>query len=154
MKIAVFSDTHGLLQGVQRARSLAGEVDVLIHLGDHATDAPAIAEAFGVPHYAVGGNCDYGLDAPAERVLEFEDVRLFCTHGHRYRDLYRLSLQAEQERCQAALFGHTHIPLLQAHGALLLINPGSLSKPRGDSNAGFAVLTVQGAELRVQMFSL
>ena len=154
MRVAVFSDTHGQLVRLQAAQLLLGRVDAAIHLGDFARDGDAIAESLGVVCHTVRGNCDYGSSAPEQRVLELDGVRLLCVHGHRYPDLYRLSLKAEEERCTAALFGHTHIPLLEAHGSTLLVNPGSLSRPRGGSRPGCALLEIEHGDLRVQLFSV
>lgn len=52
---------------------------------------------------------------------------------------------------QAALFGHTHIPLVEAQGDVLLVNPGSLSRPRGGSAPGCALLTIEQGEVRVRL---
>lgn len=154
MRIAVFSDTHGLLVRLPMAQRLLGRVDAVIHLGDFARDGEVIGQALGATCYAVRGNCDCGCGAPEERVLELDGVRLLCVHGHRYPELYRLSLRAEEERCTAALFGHTHIPLQEAHGETLLVNPGSLSRPRGGSRPGCALLEIACGSLRVHSFSV
>lgn len=154
MRVALFSDTHGQLMRLPMAQRLLGRVDAVIHLGDLARDGEIIGQALGAPCYAVRGNCDGCCGAPEERVLELDGVRLLCVHGHRYPDLYRLSLRAEEERCMAALFGHTHIPLQEAHGKTLLVNPGSLSRPRGGSRPGYALLEIACGSLRVQSFSV
>lgn len=154
MRVAVFSDTHGRLDRLPAAAERLGQVDAVIHLGDLIADVEAIGQALSAPVYAVRGNGDRADRAPLERVVEVEGVRLLCVHGHLYPDLYRLSLKAEQERCDAALFGHTHVPLLEAHGRILLLNPGSLSRPRGSSRPGCALLTIAKSDLRVQMLAL
>lgn len=154
MRVAVFSDTHGRLDRLPAAQSLLGPVDAALHLGDHCGDAAAIGRALGAPVHAVRGNCDYGGSAPLERIVELGGARLLCVHGHLFPDLYHLALRAEQERCDAALFGHTHIPLIEAHGRILLLNPGSLSRPRGGSRPGCALLSIEQGDIRVQMLSV
>lgn len=151
MKVAVFADTHGRLTRLPAARAQLGPVDAVLHLGDHCRDAAAIGRALGAPVWAVRGNCDYGCGDPLERIVELGGVRLLCLHGHLCPDLYRLALRAEQERCQAALFGHTHIPLAEAQGDVLLVNPGSLSRPRGGSAPGCALLTIEQGEVHVRL---
>jgi putative phosphoesterase len=52
------------------------------------------------------------------------------------------------------LFGHTHVPLLQADGELLVVNPGSMSLPRQGSKPSCAVLEVDGSDINVKMLPL
>ena len=144
MKIAVFSDTHGDISRIRLIEKELPPLDAVFHLGDFSSDGADIGRYLGVPCYAVRGNCDYrGRESvPSERVAELGGARFFLTHGHRYRSTYELALAAEESRCGTVLFGHTHEPLLTASGSVLIVNPGSLSRPRGGTKPGFAVLTV------------
>lgn len=153
MRICVFSDTHGMLNRLPAALVRAGAFDAFVHLGDYASDAAEIAKQCHVPYYAVRGNCDFSTKYPSEQVAVFDEARIFLTHGHRYRDIYRLALAAEDAQCQAALFGHTHIPLVTAQGSLLIVNPGSFSEPRAASSPSFAVLTIHGKDVSAEMMS-
>ena len=153
MKVAVFSDTHGSLARLPMVLAALPALDAVLHLGDFAGDGDAIAESLSVPCYAVRGNCDFRGNAPWERVAELGGARLLLTHGHRYSGLYALALAAEAQRCNAVLFGHTHSPLLTAQGACLIVNPGSLSRPRG-SAPGYALLTIEGGEVKAELRSL
>lgn len=154
MKVGVFSDTHGSLRRLDEALSRLGQMQAFIHLGDGSADAEAIADRTGLPFYAVRGNCDFSGKYPAERVVELDGARLLLVHGDKYYDLYALVRRAEALFCDAALFGHTHTPLLQACGKLLLINPGSLSRPRFAAKASCALLTIDGGALFADMISL
>ena len=154
MRIAVFSDTHGNLSRLPAAQARLGRVDAVIHLGDHCRDAERIARAFGAPCLAVRGNCDIGAVAPLLRVAELGGARLLCVHGHLVPGPDALSYRAEQERCGAALFGHTHIQWIETRGGVLLVNPGSLSRPRGGSPCGCALLTIEQGEIRAQPIAL
>ena len=66
-----------------------------MHLGDHLTDAEELSFACQEPDfYYVPGNCDYAPTVPQSLTLEFDDVRVFMTHGHIYgvkRDLTALA---------------------------------------------------------------
>ena len=75
-------------------------------------------------------------------------------HGHLVPGPDALSYRAEQERCGAALFGHTHIQWIETRGGVLLVNPGSLSRPRGGSPCGCALLTIEQGEIRAQPIAL
>lgn len=154
MRVAVFSDTHGYTEHLPQAIALLGKVDAVLHLGDHCRDAAAIGQALGVWTLSVCGNCDPWADAPPERTVSLENARLYMTHGHLRSDPYRLLLKAKQERCSAALFGHTHIPFCEMQDSVLLLNPGSFSYPRGGYPPTFAVLDVQGDAIHAQLLSL
>ena len=154
MRIAVFSDTHGRLDLLPEARAHTGPVDVILHLGDYCRDAGEVSRVFGAPCLAVRGNCDFCVDEPLMRILEFDGVRLLCIHGHLVPDLDALSYKAEQERCSAALIGHTHMQLVERRGNVLLVNPGSLARPRGGSAQGCAVLMIRQGEIQAQLISL
>ncbi|MBR5805115.1 MAG: metallophosphoesterase [Clostridia bacterium] len=156
MKIAVFSDTHGDVSEIRLIEKDLPPLDAVFHLGDYSSDGEQIGKYLGVPCYAVRGNCDYatGNGVPYERVVELGGARFFLTHGHRYRGTYELGLAAEEANCGTVLFGHTHEPLLTAFGPVLIVNPGSLSRPRGRSDAGYAVLTVENGDVSVRLISV
>mgnify|MGYP000355401363 CR=1 FL=1 len=58
--------------------------------------------------------------------------RWFVSHGHLYRP-------AEVPLPAGSLFisGHTHLPVLQREGELVLMNPGSICFPRGNLAASY-----------------
>lgn len=153
-RVAVFSDTHGDLGRLDAAMARCAPVDAFLHLGDFAGDARRIAEALSLPYHAVRGNCDAASDFPAERIVRFENAALFITHGNQYANTCSLADKAEKNHCAAVLFGHTHEPLLAARGPLLIVNPGSLSRPRFSARPSFCVLSIEGADIRVQMIAL
>ena len=154
MRILVLSDTHGNLSRLDAVLRGAGTPDAIIHLGDHASDAAKIAKRTGIPVLSVRGNCDYDDDVPSEAVFSFEDVRLFCTHGHLYWDETALRYRAEELGRQAVLHGHTHIPALDYDGTVLDLNPGSLSLPRGGSKPGYAMLLIEGKTVKGTLYAL
>ena len=153
-RILVLSDTHGDLSVAARLITLCPSPDALLHLGDFADDAAGIAQVLGCPYHAVRGNCDYRALEPQERVITLFGKRFLLTHGHRYQSELALGLSGEQARCDAVLFGHTHQPLLTAHGSVLIINPGSPVYPRGGSPASCALLLIEGNELHVRMLKV
>ena len=167
-RIGVISDTHGSRLAIDACISAAGNVDGWFHLGDYASDAKYLRERSGKPVYTVFGNCDgasftsieeHAFQLPqkritAEAVVTVENARIFLCHGHTYDvDLapYTLSYRAEELNCAAALYGHTHRGELSAFGPLLLLNPGSPSRPRGGSMPTFAILEVDGSGVNARM---
>lgn len=153
-RIAVFSDTHGDLSRLDAAIRRMEPVDAFLHLGDFGSDARRIAETLRLPYHAVRGNCDAASDFPRERIVRYENAALYLTHGDRYPDIYSLAYRAEEKHCAAVLFGHTHEPLMRASGPILIVNPGSLSRPRFGYRPSCCVLSIEGGSVRVEMCSL
>lgn len=156
MRVGVFSDTHGSLANLPAALSQAGKLDLFVHLGDFGSDAMQIAKLLPVPYFAVRGNCDFSNKLARQAVVPVEDASILLLHGDacEQQSPYRLALLAEEQHCGAVLFGHTHIPLLSAQGAVLILNPGSLSRPRYGLSPSFAVLSVSGKDINAKIITL
>lgn len=139
-RILIFSDTHG---NIKRATEIINNIpcDLIIHLGDLVRDAKDIQKQFPeIPVEYVCGNNDYfGTDYI--KVVKFEGVNLFCTHGHLYT-LDKMAEKAENLNCSFALFGHTHKSMSQMQGNIRLFNPGSISRPR-DGSPSYGVLEIE-----------
>ena len=139
--IFAFSDIHeGTLP--PRLLAVAEESDYVFFLGDGAARMGDLALHKGF--FAVKGNCDY-LPLPEETVTEVEGVKILLTHGHRYgvkTDLLSLALRAEELGCRLVFFGHTHTAEIVEHGAVTLVNPGSLTHPSfGTPTYAYTVIT-------------
>lgn len=147
MRYLVVSDTHGDLRCLFRAMDYlrALKPDALIHLGDFCGDGRLLQKELDVPLYAVAGNCDGAMGADAQQVIQEQGVNILLCHGHQYGvggDVQRLLYAALERDCAVALFGHTHMPYLEREQGVLLMNPGSLCRPR-ISQAGVGLLTVE-----------
>ena len=72
-------------------------------------------------------------------------MKILLTHGHRYgvkTDLLSLALRAEELGCRLVFFGHTHTAEIVEHGAVTLVNPGSLTHPSfGTPTYAYTVIT-------------
>lgn len=154
-RVAVFADTHNMFSRLPLALERLGKVDMLFHLGDFAIDAERIAQELGdVPFVAVKGNNDSGSMYPRKRIELVEDAWIMLVHGDGYHTIYQMIDQARENRCAAVLFGHTHVPLLQADGEILIVNPGSISLPRQGNKPSCALLEVDGKDVNVQLIPL
>lgn len=149
MKILVISDTHG---DIKRAVNLVNSIKVIeliIHCGDNKRDAEKLAERFpDVEVIAVSGNCDMHMGVDFT-IVDTEAGDIFVTHGHDYGVNHNLSDIVEAAKdydCKAMCFGHTHKPLCVEHDGVLIVNPGSLSEPRGGSEPSCAVITTDGGK--------
>ena len=149
MKILVISDTHG---DIKRAVNLVNSIkviDLIIHCGDNKRDAEKLAERFpDIEVIAVSGNCDMHMGTDFT-IVDTEAGDIFVTHGHDYGVNHNLSDIVEAAKdydCKAMCFGHTHKPLCVEHDGVLIVNPGSLSEPRGGSEPSCAVITTDGGK--------
>ena len=109
-----------------------------------------------VPAVFIQGNCDRyysgngANDLRQTAVFELNDHRFFCTHGHRQGvslGLENLMYTAMENDCDIALYGHTHVPFddifegYEVTDSVRILNPGSISVPRGGSSKGYMVMT-------------
>jgi uncharacterized protein len=151
MKLLVISDSHGNYPHAFRAHELAGEVDHVIHLGDGCEDARLLEEVLEVPVHRVAGNCDYEPELPKELTLEFEECRVYVTHGNRHMvksGLGQLIGRGMETKASLVLYGHTHLPSVQSADGMLLVNPGAL-KPGFPMS--YAIVTVEGGEVTAEI---
>lgn len=135
MKILVVSDTHGKNKElINRVRKME-KADLLIHLGDYVGDGLTIAKALGIAPIIVMGNGDHPSSGfKEEEVIEIKGKKIFLTHGHKLGvnfNLNRILYRARELDADIALFGHTHLPIIEKIDDLILMNPGSASYPRG-----------------------
>lgn len=151
MRAIVVSDSHTDTASLERAIDSQGKLDLVIHLGDVARDVDYIETMYyPVKVVSVLGNNDYRYE-DYERVLDFDGHKIFICHGHTQSvssGYERLEATARSKGCEAALFGHTHRSTLEKRNdGFLLINPGSVSKPRG-CKPSFAVLETENGKLK------
>ncbi len=140
LSILVISDTHGKIGPAQEAISLVPHTDLILHLGDHASDLASLRSVLDRPVLAVRGNCDgFGKIMPPEILeLKLAGCRIIMTHGHNRKfevknDLIKIRQFASNEGKfpELMLFGHTH----SYHDEMIrgrdtrtrLLNPGSCS---------------------------
>ncbi len=150
MRIGVFSDSHGDISNARRFMDSLAPLDCLFHLGDYAADGERLAALFACPAYTVRGNCDFRSNAPLERTVDLGGKRFLLLHGQEYYSLNAIMYRGEEVHADMVLYGHTHVPELSADGARLILNPGSLSRPRGGSRESCALLLLEGKDLQVR----
>jgi putative phosphoesterase len=147
LRVIVFSDSHGRLDNAFQALKEAGRLDYLLHAGDLYQDAFTLAAASSLPVKAVLGNCDKTVEGPAEELFELGGRRFFLTHGHLagINRLGYLMRKARTHGAEAVIFGHTHISQSIMMDGILLLNPGSISRPRDQERPSYAIIEI-GAE--------
>ena len=149
-KLLILSDSHGSTQAVRRILAAEKDADAVIFLGDGLHDLEkALTEAPKTRVYSVAGNCDFGALEPLDGLAAFDGVVIFYTHGHMYGvkyDLDTLADAAAARGAEVALFGHTHIPLEEQPGTVLLFNPGSCGRCYTGPDT-YGVLTLAGGRV-------
>jgi putative phosphoesterase len=152
MRLAIISDTH-LPRGTRRLPQACVDrlraADLVLHAGDLIT-APVLdaLEALGPPVVAVCGNVDDAAvraRLPQRRIVEAAGVAIGMVHdaGPAAGRLPRL--RAQFPGCAAVVFGHSHIPLLEADGGFQIFNPGSPTDRRRQPEHTMGEATVAGA---------
>jgi putative phosphoesterase len=150
MRIVVVSDTHrdfrALYELVQRQKECT---DLFLHLGDGEREVEDLLQLMPeLPLRYVQGNCDLCSQAPDRDLVPAGEVKLFMTHGHLHHvkhSLAELIWEARALHAAVALYGHTHCPDYRYEDGLHILNPGSLSQPRGSSRS-YGVIEIHGKQ--------
>ncbi|MGM0501781.1 MAG: metallophosphoesterase family protein [Bacillota bacterium] len=145
MKIAIFSDAHRNIGPLESVVEKLEDVDYFIYAGDGLDQVlrSSIAEE---KLLAVRGNCDYGLPYPVEKIIKVAGIRIFLTHGHRYRikdGLTQLYYKAQEVEADIVIFGHTHCRYAEENDDILFFNPGSISFSEDNNAANYGILEIK-----------
>ena len=143
MKILIISDTHGKLSKFREIYKNLNDIDLIVHCGDYAKDAISIGDELGKDVFFVKGNCDGSNTSDDFKILKTEFGNIFVTHGHMLNirnDYQKLCYKALENNCKAVFFGHSHIPCFEESDGLYLVNPGSLTLPKDNTNGSYAIV--------------
>ena len=142
MKLAILSDTHGLLRQEVVDR-LAG-CDAILHGGDINNQGILDTLAAIAPLYVVRGNNDREWAEHLPQQLDFEIAGIRVCMAHRKRDL-----PADLSPYALAVCGHSHRYEEQRLGRTLLLNPGSCGPRRFNQAITMAMAAVEGGRVTV-----
>jgi putative phosphoesterase len=160
MRIAVVSDTHlpsGRRQLPARLLEECAAADLILHAGDFSVLSVLVElELLGPVEAVLGNNDDDDLAArlPVERVVETGGVRVGMVHDSGPREGRGQRLREQFPACHAVVFGHSHKPVIEQHGDLLLLNPGSALLRRRAPVCTMAVLEVAGGRMTADLIDL
>jgi len=130
MKFLIAADSHGKWETLRRLIDKE-KPDIVLHLGDYISDAQKLSLICRETQVeAVPGNCDgLFLRGDTDRILSYEGVSFFLTHGHGFHVKSGTDFLAHAVHnmgVDAVLFGHTHRPLIErTTKGMWLINPGT-----------------------------
>lgn len=151
LTIGVIADTHiyphsrrvipeQVIRLFERAK-----IDLVIHLGD--ANSRFVLEELGevAPLIAVpGNNDDDELQDMLPKCVRFTvgRFRFGVIHGHGGRSAKQVATDTFVGKVDCALFGHSHIPLIERKGETVLFNPGSATDRRWHEHFGIGIITV------------
>ncbi len=127
----------------------------MLHAGD-LLEASLLDElARYAPVRAVKGNVD-GPDVRLPATLEFSfgGVPIAMIHDSGPKRGRRARMRRRFPGARVVVFGHSHVPLLEDDGELLLLNPGSPTDRRRQPEHTFALLRAEGGEARARLLAL
>lgn len=157
MKILVFSDSHGNIQNIKLALNFFENIKTIIHLGDFIDDTNKIKSFYpDLNIYCVAGNNDF-YHNNTESNIKLNDYNIFLTHGHKYDVYYtidKLYYKALENNAKIVLFGHTHCKFIKKINDILILNPGSISKPRDSNVPSFALIEIQKNKVCTKFFGV
>jgi hypothetical protein len=153
MRLAAISDTHVTVAEVEplveRLRPHLAGMDAILHAGD-VTSLTLLAELGSIaPVHAVAGNMDDESAAQQlgqRRVLELGGHKIGLIHGWGAptnlapRVVERFRGPDGQLEVELIVFGHSHQPLVEHTGEVLLVNPGSPTDEVWAPYRSFAVI--------------
>ena len=151
MKIAVLSDTHGLLR--PEVIKVIGECDAVLHAGDINSQkiVDQMKEAAGedTPVYIVRGNNDKEWAEYLPNHLEFTlgGVNFYMVHNKK-------DLPQDPGDRQVIIFGHSHKYFEEVKGGRLYLNPGSCGKRRFHQDITMAVLEINNGAWEVERLDI
>jgi hypothetical protein len=159
--IGLVSDTHFPRFGRALPRALedglrAAKVSRILHMGDF-TDALAIGlfEAIA-PLDAVAGNNDpdeiwnrYGR----QKIVTVDGVRIGLVHGDVGRgNAHDNAIRAFAEQpVDVILYGHSHRPVVEKRGDMLVANPGSPTDRRMMPTFSYGILTLDAGNPSIKL---
>ena len=143
MKLAILSDTHGLLRP-EVAEHLK-TADAILHGGD--INKPGIVEQLEqyAPLYVVRGNNDkeWAEQIPHDLTITLGGVTFYMVHNKK-------EVPADLTGVDAVVFGHSHKYLLEEKDGVLWLNPGSCGPRRFHQEITMMMAEVENGTLRVE----
>jgi hypothetical protein len=111
----------------------------------------------GPPVRAVYGNMDEPAlreALPRQLVAEAGGARIGLVHVPGPRAGREGRLAARFPGCDAVVYGHTHVPQVDLHEGVWILNPGSPTERRAAPVHAMLVLEIEGAVIRPRLVTL
>ncbi len=143
MKLAILSDTHGLLR--PEVLEQLKTVDAILHGGD--INKQSIVEQLEqyAPLYVVRGNNDreWAEAIPHDLTVTLGGVTFYMVHNKK-------ELSADLSGVDVVVFGHSHKYVQEEKDGLLWLNPGSCGPRRFHQEITMMTAEVADGNIRVE----
>lgn len=143
MKVAILSDTHGLLR--PEVKQYLEQADAILHGGD--INKPAIVEELRryAPLYIVRGNNDkeWAEDLPHDLRVTLGGVTFYMVHN-------RKEAATDLTGVDVVVFGHSHKYLQEEKEGRLWLNPGSCGPRRFHQEITMIMADAEEGKLRTE----
>jgi uncharacterized protein len=128
-----------------------------LHAGDVVTLAVLRELEVFAPVEAVYGNMDEPALAealPERRVVEVGGARIGLVHIPGARAGREERLMTWFPRCDAVVYGHTHVPQVEQHRGVWILNPGSPTERRRAPRRSMLLLEISERGLEPRLLEL
>ena len=147
MRLAILSDTHGLLRPAV-LEHLRG-ADAILHAGDINTQAIVDQLKILAPLYIVRGNNDgsWAEALPAELTVSLSGVTFCVVRNER-------DVPKDLSAVKAVVFGHSHRYACQERDGILWMNPGSCGPRRFRQEITMMLADVKDGRISVEKVTI
>ena len=147
MKLAILSDTHGLLR--PEVLEHLSTADVILHGGDINKQSIVDQLSQYAPLYVVRGNNDkeWAEQIPHDLTVTLERVTFYLVHN-------RKEIPKDLSGVDVVVFGHSHKYLQEEKDGVLWLNPGSCGPRRFHQEITMMMAELTGGTLQVEKISI
>lgn len=146
MRIAILSDTHGLLR--PEVVEYLKTADVILHGGDINKQSIVDELRQYAPLYIVRGNNDkeWAQDIPHDLTLTLDGMTFVMVHNKKE--------VPDLTGADVVVFGHSHKYLQEKKDGVLWLNPGSCGPRRFHQEITMMMAELTGGSLRVEKITI
>lgn len=146
MRIAILSDTHGLLR--PEVAEYLKTADVILHGGDINKQSIVDELRQYAPLYIVRGNNDkeWAQDIPHDLTLTLDGMTFVMVHNKKE--------VPDLTGADVVVFGHSHKYLQEEKDGVLWLNPGSCGPRRFHQEITMMMAELTGGSLRVEKITI
>jgi len=147
MKLAILSDTHGLLRPevVERLKT----ADAILHGGDINKQCVVDEMRQYAPLYVVRGNNDkdWAEELPHDLTITLGGVTFYMVHNKK-------EVPEDLTGVDVVVFGHSHKYVREERDGILWLNPGSCGPRRFHQEITMMMAEVSDGKIRVEKITI
>ena len=147
MRLAILSDTHGLLR--PEVLEHLKTADAILHGGDINKQSIVDQLRQYAPLYVVRGNNDkeWAQAIPHHLTVTLEGVTFFIVHNKK-------EVPSDLSGVDVVVFGHSHKYVQEEKDGLLWLNPGSCGPRRFHQEITMMMAEITGGKLQVEKITI